>query len=127
MAVWKWGCNFGGMQNPCHFDFLSDNNIVLGRQQFANYHVGDLVAVTSGFSVIAIGQVTNDCEPITARPDLEQEALAFEIEFADSTLVASANLVEPSELYRLPIQAGNRRIRKPEHIAAIQHLWKQTQ
>jgi len=127
MMIWKWGCNFGGMENPSHFEFLSDNNIVLGRLPFAAYEFGDLVAVTEGFTVVAIAQVTGDLQPITDQPDLEHEAVGFNIEFVDRTLVAPANLVELQEPYQLPIQAGNRRVRRQKHVDSIMQLWEQNQ
>ena len=125
MTIWKWGVNYGGRNNPDHYDLLHTRGIVLGRVERCNYQVGDLVAVTSGFNVRAIVSVTGEPQPITNRPELEATALEHNIEFIDNTVWAPCEWRELDEPIRLPIQAGNRQVRNPKLVGKVVNRWNE--
>jgi hypothetical protein len=125
MKIWKWGVNYGGRNNPDHYELLHTRGIVLGRVERCNYEEGDLVAVTSGHMIRAIVRVTGTPVPITNRPDLEAPALEHNIEFIDDTVWVAGEWTELDVPINLPIRAGNRRVRKPELVEKVVNSWNE--
>ena len=125
MPIWKWGCNFGGRHTPSHRDCLEVNQIVLGDTHWSNYQLGDLVAVTEGYTVFAIARITGAPVPITQRSDLNPPQV-YGIAIANHIVVAPVQWKNINPTYQLPIQPGHRQVRKPEHVNALNEIWENT-
>ena len=58
MRLFKLGCTWG-TGAPSFYEYMKNEKIVLGDDSHV-YEVGDIIAITNGFTVYALGIVTQD-------------------------------------------------------------------
>lgn len=124
MTVWKFGCNWGGRQNPNFYEYIKAEKIVIGRERF-RYGEGDLVLITEGFTVRAIAKVKEEPQPITSHPTYIGLSDNYNVTWDELTILAKAEWYElpEDEIFQYLAQRGSGRVRQPEIIETTLELW----
>ncbi|WP_205508913.1 AAA family ATPase [Longitalea arenae] len=104
--VWKLGCNWG-RGKPSFYDLIKERSIVIGVNDKL-YSPGDLIIITKGYTVYALGKVLEECKPVTSNIDLESEFEEFEIEYEDWVVYAKVEWyeLESEEIFTYQLQVG---------------------
>lgn len=124
-TFWKLGCNWG-KGAPSFYEFIKEQNIVIGTDYDGFYEKGDLILVTEGFAVRAIASVKSSSKDLinnqTLNYTLNQE---YEIYNIDDVRYYDVEFFEiPKEdsfLYEL--QQGIVKVRKKSIKHTAIDLW----
>ena len=124
MRIWKFGCNWGGRQNPNFYEFIETERIVIGREQF-RYAEGDLVLITNGFIVRAIAKVKEEPQPITDNPDYFVLSENYNVTWDNQTIFARADWYQlpKDEIFKYKVQRGAAEVCQPNTIEIALELW----
>jgi hypothetical protein len=124
MTIWKFGCNWGGRQNPNFYEFIETEKIVIGREHF-KYAEGDLVLITVGFTVKAIVKVLEEPQPITVNPNYFVLSENYNVTWDNQTIFAKAEWYELPEaaIFQYLSQRGSGKVRKLEIKEIAIELW----
>ncbi len=123
IKVWKSGCNWKGCERS-FYGFIKREGIVICGNRFP-FEVGDLVAITEGFTVKAIAKVLSQRFPITTKPEYKSLEKEYFIDYKDSTFFAKAKWYElpKNKIFIYKVQRGAARVHKPEIIDKAFELW----
>lgn len=121
--IWKFGCNWKAYETS-FYNFIKDEQIVIGRENW-RYSVGDLVAITEGFSVKAIVMVEEEPKAITENSSYKFITEKYNIAYEDATIYAKAEWCQlPEEdIFQYQVQRGAARVRKPDIKETVLELW----
>lgn len=124
MKIWKFGCNWGNRQNPSFYEFIKEENIVIGREK-SKYSAGDLVLITDGFTVKAIAKVLEEPQPITINDDYIVLTQKYKVTRDDLTIFAKAEWYELPEdkIFQYLSQRGSGKVRKTDIIKTTFEFW----
>lgn len=124
IKLWKLGCNWES-GSPSFYDVIQNHKIVLTVKQFS-YQKNDLVLITEGFTVVALGKVKSKLKPITDRPELKELLENRNVPFESWLLFADVEWYDLTEsqmfLYRL--RQGIRRVNKQDVIHKVLDIWE---
>jgi len=124
MNYWKLGCHWGESKNKLSFyDFIKKESIVIGASDKL-YKVGDIVAVSDGFTVKAITRVLEN--PIVCtQTTFDEEFKLYQIDYDENINVSKVEWIELNDLaFEYKLQAGIREIKKKEILEMINHILK---
>ncbi|MBS1793287.1 MAG: hypothetical protein JSS81_05505 [Acidobacteria bacterium] len=126
ITIWKFGCNWGGRQNPNFYEFIQEEKIVIGRERF-RYAEGDLVLITDGFTVKAIVKVLEEPASITTNSKYRVLADTYNVAWDNRTIFAKADWYELPEnlIFQYLAQRGSGRVRKREIKEIALNLWNE--
>ncbi len=126
MTYWKLGCNWG-KGKPNFYDLLKKKSIVICAEH--DMQIGDIVAVTSGYTVIALAEIIADKCSVTTVPELESDFSSYEIDYEDWNYIAKCKLYEldASNRFQYPLQQGICQIQKKEIIKSIEIFFMEKQ
>lgn len=112
MNYWKLGCHWG-TNAPDFFPFLVKYSIVICHKWAMRKD--DLVAITDGFSVIAIAKITGEKESTEHHLELEYDFERYKIDFEDN-YIAKANIIvlNNNDQFWLQIRQGICQVKQPE-------------
>lgn len=124
MTIWKFGCNWGGRQNPSFYDFIKAEKIVIGRER-CRYAEGDLVLITEGYTVKAIAKVREEPQPITNNPKYRFLSENHNVTWDNQTIFAKAEWYElpVDEIFQYIVQRGAAKVHQPEIKETAFDLW----
>ena len=123
MTYWKLGCNWG-KGNPDFYGMLKKHSIVIcGDKEMT---IGDVVAITKGFNVVAIATIQTQPKPSTNFPELENDFDQYEVSYKEWNRVAMVKLVELSsnDQFQYQLQQGICEIHSDEIIKKIETIMK---
>lgn len=121
MTYWKLGCNWGA-GNPDFYEMLKKHSIVIcGKSEMA---IGDVVAITQGFNVVAIATIQTQPKPSTNFLELENDFDQYEVSYEEWNRVASAKLLELSynDQFQYQLRQGICKIHSNEVIKKIKTI-----
>ncbi len=123
MQVWKLGC-YWETGSPSFYKFLFEKNWVIGVNENM-YNIGDLIAITEGFEVMAIAKVENTPINIIKFPDEQKQFTDLLIPFEDWINIADTEWYElkKEERFQYKLQAGIRRVQNQETKNKIINIW----
>lgn len=123
IRLWKLGCNWD-TGAPNFFPMLQREHIVITVGKY-HYNVGDIVIITEGFTVIALGKVQTKLQPITERPELKEEFEQLEVPFDDWLLFAAVEWYDLTEtqMFLYKLQSGIRQVQQQEVIQKVIDIW----
>ena len=124
IKFWKLGCNWE-RGNPSFFDVIQEQKIVITVSDYS-YQVNDIVLITEGFTVYALGKVLTQLKPITLRPDLQLPFESREIPFEDELLYAEVEWYDltDSQIFLYQLQQGIRQVQKQDIINKVLDIWE---
>ena len=111
--VWKLGCHWGS-KKPSYYELIKKHSIVIGVND-KMYSPGDLIVITEGHTVYALGKVLEVPMPVTDVPEFEAEFATFEIEYDTWVNYAKAEWyeLEEDEIFTYQLQQGICRVNIP--------------
>ncbi len=120
---WKLGCNWG-KGKPYFFDLLKEKSIVICAEH--DMQKGDVVAITNGYTIVALAEIIEDKRSVTTFPELERVFSSYEIDYEDWNFVAKSRIYEldASNQFQYPLQQGICQIQKEQIINTIENLLK---
>ena len=116
MDIWKLGCHWGSAKkNPSYYSFLKNNSIVLGVQDKL-YQVNDIIVITEGHTVLAIGKVLTIPISVTDNPNFENPFQKYQIDFENWVNYARADWYElnSNEQFSYELVQGICKVNSPE-------------
>ncbi|WCT11565.1 AAA family ATPase [Mucilaginibacter jinjuensis] len=124
IKLWKLGCNWDS-GSPSFFDLIHEYSIVITVDKFP-YGEGDIVLITEGFTVVALGKVKTKLRPITERPEL-QDALENRLVPFESWLLFGEvewyDLTE-SQMFLYKLRQGIRQVSKQDVVHRVLDIWE---
>ncbi len=107
MSVWKLGCRWGKGKPPLFFDFLAENQFVIGVESM-EYQPGDAVLLTDGFLALGVARVVGESEQAFGKPQYQRLFDEYQVEAADHILAFKARVYRFSEAdtYEYKLQQG---------------------
>ncbi|SEO43261.1 AAA family ATPase [Mucilaginibacter sp. OK283] len=123
IKLWKLGCNWKRTA-PSFFHMLQREEIVITVDKFP-YRPGDIVIITEGFTVVALGKVRTELSPITGLPELNHEFESLQVPFKPWLLYAEVEWYDLSEtqMFLYKLQSGIRQVQQNEVIQKVLDLW----
>lgn len=94
MKYLKLGCNWGAGA-PDFYDMLKRHSIVVCADK--PWGIGDIVAVSKGFKIVAIAKITGKRQPCTDIAALKDDFDKYKIDYEDWNNVADAVIYELPE------------------------------
>lgn len=121
--VWKLGCIWG-RNKPNFYKMLKQYSIVIGVNT-KTYAVGDLILITDGFAVQALGKVLESPKPVTDVDHLKDEFAKYEIEYESWVNVAPIEMYElkDDERFSYELVAGISRVNAPHIRNTAVEIW----
>jgi hypothetical protein len=112
--VWKLGCRWGSGK-PSFYELIKTKSIVIGVSDRL-YSIGDLIIITEGHTVYALGKVLENPKPVIHVPTFETEFNKYEIEYNDTINYAKAEWYElaEDEIFQYQLQQGICKVNVPE-------------
>ncbi len=110
---WKLGCNWG-KGKPYFFDLLKEKSFVICAEH--DMQIGDLVAITKGYIIVALAEIIEDKRSVTTFPELESVFSSYEIDYEDWNFVAKSRIYEldASNQFQYSLQQGICQIQKEQ-------------
>ena len=123
MTYYKLGCNWG-RGNPDFYWLLKKHSIVICANQ--DMKKGDIVAITQGFSTIALAQIRSNRIPCTSRVELKADFGQSQIDYEDSNYIADAIIWElpENDRFQYQLQQGICKIQNPAILDKVELLIK---
>lgn len=121
--VWKLGCNWGSGE-PSFYELLKKEKIVIGRVEKGEYQKNDLILITEGFTVRAIGQVkTNKVNSLYDR--LANELKKYNVYTGKEIFYSKVEFHElnPSTIFNYELQQGIVKVRSFPILVKTDNLW----
>ncbi len=111
--VWKLGCNWG-KGKPSFYEMIKAHSIIIGLRDKL-YSPGDLIVITEGHTVYALGKILETPEPVTDAPELENEFDKYKIDYDTNVNFAKAEWYElqEDEIFNYELQQGICRVNVP--------------
>lgn len=116
MNIWKLGCHWGpAKEKPSFYSFIKSNKIVIGVNDKL-YQKNDIIVITEGHKVRAIGKVLTPPIPVTDNPDFEVPFEKYQIDFEDWINYAQADWYEltNNEQFLYALETGICKVNLPE-------------
>ena len=122
--VWKLGCRWGSKM-PSFYEFIKKRSIVIGVNDKL-YSPGDLIVITEGHKVLALGKVLEIPKPVTDVPEFEEEFDPFEIDYNPRINYSKVEWYElaEDEVFTYQLQQGICRVNVPYVRDAAITIWK---
>jgi 5-methylcytosine-specific restriction protein B len=119
MKIFKLGCTWGAGA-PSFYEYIKNEKIVLGDSSHV-YEVGDIIAITNGFTVYALGIVKTKAIEVTANVNLRNGFKEYDIDFEDWVTYSYADWFELNieDRFEYKLQAGIKQIHKGQIIDRI--------
>ena len=117
MTYWNWGVNFGGSEKS-HYSFMLDEKIVVGWQPDTPYEVGDIVAITKGYGLLALARIDRQPQSIISQQKYANVMTDYDISYTADTIFAKATFFKV-----FPYQKGGCEVANAFHQQSIQLLW----
>jgi hypothetical protein len=123
--VWKMGCTWHDRTNPSIYEFIKDEEIVLGDKKFLRYSVGDLVMATEGFTVKAIALVMEEPKDVIGYPHYLILRDKYKVDNDDIVTFAKAGFYElkEGETFKYLVQRGGCKVNQQETKKRVIDLW----
>lgn len=120
---WKIGCNWG-KGSPDFYELLKKKSIVIYADK-RNMQIGDIVAITKGYRVVAMAEITGEKMPVTNFAELEKDFNSLKIDYDSWVFIANCKLYElkPSEIFEYPLQQGFGNIHDNEIINKLNAIY----
>jgi hypothetical protein len=111
--VWKLGCNWGS-KNPSFYEMIKARSIVIGVNDKL-YSPGDLIVITEGHTVYALGKILETPKPVTDASELEDDFDKYKIDYDANVNFAKAEWYElqDDEIFTYQLQQGICRVNVP--------------
>ncbi|PTT03688.1 hypothetical protein DBR11_01595 [Pedobacter sp. HMWF019] len=124
IKFWKLGCNWES-RNPSFFDIIQNQRIVITVDKFP-FRINDIVLITEGFTVYALGKVISSLQPITELPQLQRSLEDHKVPFEDWLLYAEVEWYDLSDtqIFRYMLQQGIRQVHKQDVIDKVLDIWE---
>lgn len=121
--LWKLGCNWAAGK-PSFYSFIRDENIVIGVTE-KTYRVGDLILITEGFKVKALGLVIAEPVAVTSIANYKATCEALNIPWEEWLVVYRAQWYEIPEAmqFEYKLQQGIRKVNSIEVSKKALELW----
>ena len=105
MTYWKLGCNWG-KGKPDFYPMILNRGIVICAEH--NMQIGDIVAITQGFNVVAIAQIQEHPINCTEFENIKDDFLRYSISYEDWNKVATAKMwtLDKKEQFQYQLQQG---------------------
>jgi hypothetical protein len=123
--IWKLGCNWDSGQ-PNFYEMLKKYSIVIGVfKDNKIYAIGDLMLITEGFSVRALGKILENPKPVTDFDDLKAEFDNYKIDYESWVNVARVEWYElaSDEIFTYELQKGISRVSAPNTRNTAINIW----
>lgn len=122
-SFWKLGCNWG-KGSPNFFNLLKENNIVIGTSD-RPYKIGDLILITEGFTVVALGKILEKPVEVTTRLDLKTSFEKHQIPFENFILISKVEIktLKKSDIFLYQLQQGIVKVRSNIIIEKATNIW----
>lgn len=104
--VWKLGCNWGS-KNPSFYEMIKARGIVIGVDDKL-YSPGDLIVITEGYKVYALGKILETPRQVTDAPELQDDFDKYKIDYDVNVNFAKAEWYElqDDEIFIYQMQQG---------------------
>lgn len=121
--IWKLGCNWAAGK-PSFYNFIRDEAIVIGVAE-KPYRMGDLILITEGFRVKALGLVIGESTEVTSIEDYKNSCESLNIPWENWLVVYKAMWYEIPETmqFEYKLQQGIRKVNSPDIRAKAMALW----
>ncbi|MDP4270408.1 MAG: AAA family ATPase [Bacteroidota bacterium] len=116
MQLWKLGCRWGS-RTPLFYDFIKDNNIVIGWID-KDYAVGDWLLITDGHTVLSFAEVTNLRTSVLAYPEYKNVFQEHQIPFDSNIFIYNAKYISlrDKDRFNYPLQQGIIKVQGKSYI-----------
>lgn len=123
--IWKMGCTWHKRTNPSIYEFIKDEEIILGDKNALRYSIGDLVLVTEGFTVKAIALVLEEPKDLIEYRHLLILRDHYKVNNYDILTYAKAELYELNgdEVFQYLVQRGGCKVNQREAREKAIELW----
>lgn len=104
--IWKLGCNWGS-KNPSFYEMIKAYSIVIGVSDRL-YSPGDLIVITEGHTVCALGKILENPQSVITKPEFEVEFSTYNIDYDSSVNIAKVEWyeLEKDEVFSYQLQQG---------------------
>lgn len=121
--VWKLGCNWGSGE-PSFYELIKKEKVVLGIEQKGVYQINDLILITEGFTVRAIGQI-KDGKARKLTGALLNKFSEYNVYPSDNIFYKKIEFYElsPSLIFNYELQQGIIRVRSFSVLRKTDNLW----
>jgi hypothetical protein len=111
--VWKLGCNWSS-KNPSFYEMIKARSMVIGVND-KSYSPGDLIVITEGHTVYALGKILEIPKPVIGAPELEDDFDKYKIDYDLNVSFAKAEWYElqDDEIFTYQLQQGICRVNVP--------------
>ena len=111
--VWKLGCKWGS-KNPSFYEMIKERSIVIGVNDQL-YSPGDLIVITEGHTIYALGKILETPQPVTDSPELEEDFNNYKIDYDVNVNFAKAEWyqLQADEIFTYQLQQGICRVNVP--------------
>ncbi len=111
--IWKLGCNWGS-NNPSFYEMIKARSIVIGEYDKL-YAPGDLIVITGGHTVYALGKVLEKPKPVTDEPEMEHDFYKYKIHYDKNVNFAKVEWydLQEDEIFTYQLQQGICRVNAP--------------
>jgi 5-methylcytosine-specific restriction protein B len=123
MTIWKLGCNWD-KGNPSFYGLIFSEKIVLGHIHFP-YKIGDLIIITSGFTVLAIALIKALPQAVTENLKLKPDLIALKVPYESDVTYAIAEWyeLEKADRFTYKLVQGIRQVRNHDIKKKTLSLW----
>ncbi|MBP5480588.1 MAG: AAA family ATPase [Paludibacteraceae bacterium] len=123
MNYWKLGCKYWGKGNRDYYELLKTHSFLICVDDAS---VGDIVAISRGFNVIALAEILEDKQVVTSIPELENEFSSYGIDYEDCVYVAKSIIyeLEESDQFEYKLVQGIRKIQDIDIKRQIDTLYR---
>jgi hypothetical protein len=121
--VWKLGCNWG-KKKPSFYEMIKTHSIVIGVSDRL-YSPGDLIVITEGFTIKALGKVLEIPKSVTIDDKFKDEFAKYEIPYESNVNYAKVEWYELSidEVFTYELQQGICRVNAPNVRNRAISIW----
>ena len=121
--IWKLGCNWGSHE-PSFYELLKKEKIVLGITKKGFYQKNDLILITEGFTVRAIGQIKSS-KPKMFGKRLIEKFKKFNVFNSSDIYYSEVEFYELSQsnIFNYELQQGIIKVRSFPILVKTDNLW----
>lgn len=121
--VWKLGCNWGSGE-PSFYELIKEEKVVLGIRDKGVYEENNLILITEGFSVRAIGRIKKgNAGDLTGR--LLEKFREYNVYGGENIFYSKIEFYElsPSNIFNYELQQGIIKVRNISILLKTDNLW----
>ncbi|WP_111308670.1 AAA family ATPase [Confluentibacter sediminis] len=121
--IWKLGCNWGSGE-PSFYELLKTEKVVIGFTDKGYYEENDLILITEGFTVRAIGQIKKG-KPKPLNGSLLEKFKNYNVYGGQKVFYSKIEFYElsPSNIFYYELQQGIIKVRSFPILTKADNLW----